>query len=398
MLTVRERSVIYSRAFLILDIMRTKILIICLFIAVLAAAFFASPSLAMPGSIPIVQGQVIDQNKSLLAGANVTIEDGSYHQIASMVTDSRGNFSFTNVSDGGTGRVRVGATYVEYGKIKNTTTKWYPSNNSVTDLQIIIQREYVEPATDGSTHVKTNLPFTALGQVTDANGQPVAGAEVIIYDGIYQVIGVTTTDREGNFNFTNVVANSPGCKVTVSYKTGDKTYQKKLSETLWYPTDEGIIKFNQMDTQLTDYPRTTGFVWGTITDSAGNLLSGVIYLTDGAKNLSIETFESKTYVGFNSRVPVGTYTAYAEHTDASGTRRSKPTRIEVQPTTDYLDTNSVTFMADQPVPTEIVQQVATAITTSPSPSVSTPSPFNSPVILMMALIGAVMWLRRKSSS
>jgi len=354
----------------------------------LSFAVCAGPSLAKIGTVDLIRGQTTYAGGEPLPGVNVTIKDGNNMTVAEGVSDSTGNFSFTNVSDGGTGRILVLVNYAEYGTTYNSTRitpAWYPSNHSVIDVSASDTSLLIyKPIDTGATAGK---PFTAMGQVTDAKGDGVAGAKVTLYDGIYQVIGTTATDLGGNFNFTNVIANSPGCKVTVNYTATDgNSYHTKLVDTLWYPTDKGLIMFESKGTQLTDYFKLgdTGYVWGAIADAAGNPLNGTVYLTNSTANLSIQTYDSTGSPGFVSKVPAGNYTAYAEHVGANSSLKSRPVSIEVQPALKYLDTNAQTFIVEQVTPS------ATPVADHVTPTVSTPSPFNSPVILIVALIGAIL--------
>ncbi|WP_424358424.1 hypothetical protein [Methanocella sp. MCL-LM] len=167
--------------------------------------------------------------------------------------------------------------------------------------------------------------------------------------------------------------------------TDGKVYETSLNDMLWYPTDAGLVKFNAKDIQLTDYPEisSTGFLWGSITDVAGNPLAGTVYLANETANLTIPTYESADAPGFISEVPAGKYTAYAEHVDANGSLKSKPISIDVLPAWKYLDTNAVTFVADQ---------LTLAATATPAANVTAqpaPSPFNNPALIIAAFIGAV---------
>lgn len=369
--------------------MKANLFIICLLVTVLAFAFFASPSLAKTGTIALIHGQVTNGVGAPLPGASVVVEDGSHNLIARTTSDSSGNFSFANVTESGTGRVRVIVWYAMGGQNYNATRlnpAWYPANMSVISVSPYDTRIPAPAGNASQAGRPTNLRFTAVGQVTDERGNGVAGSNVTLYDGIYQVIGTTMTDEGGNFNFTNVVAQSPGCKLKVNYLATDgKAYETSLNNMLWYPTDTGFVRFSPQETQLAGYPElsNTGFVWGSIIDAAGNPLTGTIYLANETSNLSVPTYESADTPGFISEVPAGKYTAYAEHVDANGSLKSKPVTIDVPPAWKYLDTNAVTFVADQ---------LAPAATDTPASTPGTqpaPSPFNNPALIIMALVGTV---------
>lgn len=320
----------------------------------------ASPSLAGSTIINSISGQVTDSNGTPVQGATVSLVDASYLEIARTTSDTDGNFMFRNADDRDTGYVKVIVSYVKDGKAYNLTktpATWYVANPS--SIKISADETSLAsypPMPDSTRPVQV---FTVTGQVTDANGKPVPGAEVHLYDGIYKEVGVTTSDANGNFGFVNASAAAPGCKVQVFYRTGGKVFQTTLQNVLWYPTDIGTVKINAGDTTLYDYPESkTGYVWGIITDNHWRTVSGEVYLAGEKRHLTIKTSESGSSPAFISEVPVGEYTVYAIHTDANGTLKSAPAKIKVNPSRNYLEYPSLTLVADQPVPPEDIKPVA----------------------------------------
>ena len=212
-----------------------------------------------------------------------------------------------------------------------------------------------------------SLPFTALGQVVDRHGKAVNGATVTLYDGIYQVIGTTTSDESGAFGFTNVVANSPGCKVKITYKEGGSTYETNLQNTLWYPTDTGIVKFNIGDTTLDKYPPPEyGYLWGVMQADGANqraLGNGVVYVASGDQKFYVFTNNNQNKGTFIMRLPVGHYKVWGQYMENGMIFQSNKIQdVDVVGATNYLDVNSMTVpvplsaAAQNPQPSEMPTQ------------------------------------------
>ena len=326
----------------------------------MAIALFASPALADSSRVNTVTGQVTDSTGVPLPGATVSLVDGSYLEIASTTSDNNGTFTFKNADDRGTGYVKAIVSYSQGGKAYNLTktpATWYSVNSSLINISSEETCLVSYPPLPAST-----LPqqvFTVVGQVTDANGKPLQGAEVQLYDGIYNKIATTTSDQNGNFNFSRVATAAPGCKVQVFYRADGRVYQTLLQNTIWYTTDSGTVKINEMDARLYDYPESkTGYIWGIITNSSGYPVSGDLYLANGKRHLSFKTSESGNTQGFVVEVPVGEYTAYAVYKDARGSLESKPVKVMVNPSRNYMDTPSLYLVVDQPVVSEDLKPIA----------------------------------------
>lgn len=340
--------------------MRARILFVCSLIAITTLALFASPSLADARTIDSITGQATDSSGAPLPGATASLVDASYLEIARTTTDSSGNFSFAGADDRGTGFVKVIVSYIKDGKSYNLTKTpalWYSSDGSPIKISAEETALVNYPPLPEST--RPMQVFTVTGQATDANGNQLPGAEVHLFDGIYNEIGVTTSDAGGNFAFTDARAAAPGCKVQVFYRSDGKLYHTDLQNVLWYPTDTGIVKINAADTRIDSYPEPrTGYVWGIITDNQSRTVSGEVYLSGEKRHLSLKTYESGNSLGFISEVPVGEYTVYAVHTDTSGNLESRPVKVLVNPSRNYLEYPALILVVDQTLPPEDLKPVA----------------------------------------
>lgn len=345
------------------DFMRAKILFVCSLIAFMAIALFASPALADTAIVNTVTGQVTDSTGVPLPGATVSLVDASYLEIARNTSDSVGAFTFQNADDRGTGYIKVIVSYVRDGKAYNLTKSpatWYSANASLINISSEETSLASYPPLPEST--RPQQVFTVMGKVTDANGKPLSGAEVHLYDGIYNEIAATASGENGNFNFSNVAAAAPGCKIQVIYRTDGRVYQTLLQNTIWYATDSEFVQINEGDARLYDYPESkTGYIWGIITDSSAYPVTGDILLTNDKRHLSLKTSESGVSRGFVFEVPVGEYTAYAVYKGADGSLESKPVKVQVNPSRNYLEYPPITLVVDQPVVPEDLKLVAMLI-------------------------------------
>ncbi len=84
--------------------------------------------------------------------------------------------------------------------------------------------------------------YHATGTVTDANGDPVAGAEVTLLDDSYSVLAATTTDANGNFEFLNISMSGSGLvKAFVTYVHEGQNYSTRLENVQWTDASQGIV-------------------------------------------------------------------------------------------------------------------------------------------------------------
>jgi hypothetical protein len=98
--------------------------------------------------------------------------------------------------------------------------------------------------------------FSARGQVTDANGNPVPGADVTMVNMAYKAVASTKTDVNGNFTFNDVNKGGNVVKVVASYTdTNGRTYSMPPEFGMWFPAN-GTVNINKNATQILDYPPT----------------------------------------------------------------------------------------------------------------------------------------------
>jgi len=95
--------------------------------------------------------------------------------------------------------------------------------------------------------------FTISGTVTDANWNPIYGADVELYDNyVDHVINTTKTDGNGEFVFENVTVKTNLCTVRVSYTEGGTTYKIPGYAILHYPAT-GVQRVDPRETHFDDY-------------------------------------------------------------------------------------------------------------------------------------------------
>ena len=76
--------------------------------------------------------------------------------------------------------------------------------------------------------------ITVTGTVTDANGDPVAGAKVTLMDDSFNTLAATTTDANGNFQFLNASMYGSGLvKALVTYVHDGHNYSTRLENVNW---------------------------------------------------------------------------------------------------------------------------------------------------------------------
>jgi hypothetical protein len=94
--------------------------------------------------------------------------------------------------------------------------------------------------------------FSVSGQVTDADGRPLPGANVTLIDQNYNNLSVRTTNDNGGFDFVNVNGTTSTITVRVSYFDGKNTYVNPSYYYRWYPAN-GIQLINTSETRLESY-------------------------------------------------------------------------------------------------------------------------------------------------
>jgi hypothetical protein len=90
---------------------------------------------------------------------------------------------------------------------------------------------------------------TIRGTVTDADGAPVPGAQVTLFDANRAEVTTVVTDAGGSFAFANVRVDTDVCTVRVFYNDRRQTYNNAAYFTESYPAtgDQSIPK---KDTRL----------------------------------------------------------------------------------------------------------------------------------------------------
>ena len=110
--------------------------------------------------------------------------------------------------------------------------------------------------------------FTAMGQVTDKNGNPVEGARVMLIDDNNKEAATARSEASGNFEFANLVPTTKNFTVQVLFINGSQSFKAASSHT--YP-QTGTIIIDRADTKLNDYspsaviPQTTAVTTPVIT-------------------------------------------------------------------------------------------------------------------------------------
>jgi hypothetical protein len=105
-----------------------------------------------------------------------------------------------------------------------------------------------------STAGVQSAPFSISGQVIDASGNPVPGANVTLMDNYNNVLREETTGQNGTYNFLNVVSDSNMVAVTVDFTKDGVAYTNPAFYIIhWYPA-MGIQTIPGSQTRIIDYP------------------------------------------------------------------------------------------------------------------------------------------------
>jgi len=134
-----------------------------------------------PVTVGDITGTVKDENGDPIVGATVTLTDSTGAPVGTKQSDSSGNFGFPGVDEG----------VDEY-----TIT-------AEKDYYITTTQEDVDVDAGDTTHVDLILDTngTITGKVVDEDGNPVEGATVKLIDASGNVVGISITDSDGNYNF-----------------------------------------------------------------------------------------------------------------------------------------------------------------------------------------------------
>ncbi|MED4452355.1 carboxypeptidase regulatory-like domain-containing protein, partial [Metabacillus fastidiosus] len=130
-----------------------------------------------------LSGTVLNNNNEPVAGAQITVFQNNI-QVASAITDANGNYLIPNLSPG---------SYVVVTTADNFITNTV--STTITNGETTVVNFSLQP-----------LPGTLSGQITDSNGNPIAGATVSIQlgTGAGIAIGSTATNSNGTYTITGL--------------------------------------------------------------------------------------------------------------------------------------------------------------------------------------------------
>ncbi|HEY3421763.1 MAG TPA: carboxypeptidase-like regulatory domain-containing protein [Methanocellaceae archaeon] len=210
-------------------------------LCIVALTFICSA--AAQASTFTAMGTVTDAVGNPVPNATVTMVDNNYKLVALTHTDPNGNFEFVNVEPG-TATCKVLTTYTDSnGKVymvPGEYSQWFAVEGVVMINETSTQLTDYSPA-----------PFTAIGQVTDKNGNPVEGARVMLIDDNKKETAAVRSDANGNFEFAGVVPTTKNFTVSVLYINGSQSYKAASSRA--YP-EWGTTFIDRAETMLNDYP------------------------------------------------------------------------------------------------------------------------------------------------
>lgn len=96
--------------------------------------------------------------------------------------------------------------------------------------------------------------FTVRGTVTDADGRPVPGADVTLFDGYRTEIMSLKTSSTGSFSFTDVSVDTSYFSIRAFFNDGHQTYTNAGYFTTQYEV-KGNVVIPLADTRLENYHR-----------------------------------------------------------------------------------------------------------------------------------------------
>jgi len=237
--------------------------------------------------------------------------------------------------------------------------------------------------------------FSISGQVIDATGSPVAGANVTLIDYAYNVIGVMKTDDNGSYDFVNVNSSTATITVRVSLDKNGKTYKVPSYYTRWYPA-QGNVSIKSEETQFADYPEPAeGYLYGAIksgTSADARFITGDVYLTSVSTGVKYHQVANNTdgKGSFYFHVPPGDYDIYAVHVENGKKTETATLRVTVQPAWNVNEHLPVVLVIEPgliPLPLHMLPQIS-----SPVPAISTPQAtgFSYTPLALAGLIGLLL--------
>ena len=163
---------------------------------------------------------------------------------------------------------------------------------------------------------------TFSGTIIDENDEPVPGAEI---DLIYKTGGyfhVTETDQAGSFYFNDIVPLADLLIIDADGFVPVKFDMEQIAVGMMHGTEGSQFNIVQLTKEKPASPPSTGSITGVVTDSSGNMLSGITvarFIDDPEiepimSNLTIvETDETGRYHFEN--IDTGDYVIWVGHTN-----------------------------------------------------------------------------------
>ncbi|WP_343249308.1 carboxypeptidase regulatory-like domain-containing protein [Diplocloster hominis] len=209
-----------------------------------------------------VTGTITDVNKQPVEGAEVVIKDSQGNELGRDTTDSNGDYTIPNVPDG-----NHDITIEKDGKTETGKVEIKDNGKDVSETDDV------------------QLPVGGAdlnGNITDVNGKPVEGAEVVVKDETGKELGRDTTDSSGDYTIPNV----PDGTHDVTIEKDGKTETGKVEIT-----GNGQNVTGTDDVQL---PVGGADVEGKVTDVNGKPVEGaeVVIKDQGGKELGKDTTDA----------------------------------------------------------------------------------------------------------
>jgi len=179
----------------------------------------AGQSFTMSGTLTDASGNRLP-NKAL--NIDCQIPDGSWHFRANIKTDANGDYSWTYSG----GEQNQGQYYYEVIFFGDDT---YSTNTTVQELAIGTLTPVTLTLNTNIANPGTGQSFTLSGKLTDANGNPLSGKEIDLYD--TDTFGITNTkytDQNGAYFFVLSEDVSGYHLYNVNF-IGDQTYAYKVA-------------------------------------------------------------------------------------------------------------------------------------------------------------------------
>lgn len=225
----------------------------------------------------IISVTVTDPSGNPVSGATVETYDSNYENFQRTTKDQSGTYEL-EVANG---------TYVV-----EVTASGYAST-----------RKTGVAATEGQTTtlgVALVRAATIDGTVTDAQGNPLGSAEVVVHDDGYQTYQVTSTDPQGRYS----IQVAPGTYTVRADKGG-------------YARSTHTVEGTAGSTTTRDFSLgQPAVITGTVTDSKGSPVTNAFVVADDGENYYYNRTNASG--GYSIDVPAGDYTVTAQSSGAMG--------------------------------------------------------------------------------